>query len=550
MFQWYKRSVECWVHLADASLSDDGVDTTAPLEKSRWFNRGWTLQELIAPNHVHFFSYEWTLIGILDDDAFRDRVSKLTGISTSYLGVNNDNYPVNHASVSHRMTWAANRETTVPEDLAYCLLGLFDVNMPLLYGEGRERAFIKLQEEILKQSEDQTLLAWGYGMSLQAENQKGNLLATSPRFFAHGAKLYPSFLVSDGLPAIHSQMTNRGLLVELRFYPTFYQDSNPQDRLSRRYIALLNCQHTADSILESSRQVAMYVEVGKIHLQQTEHDASSDSPFPHDALVRRIRSSRPFILSKNTLDILGRPCTRRVYLTTLIAQPSLNYLTFPLSRHWQSIRVQFILESDCTMNRGQHMYTWELMECVPPPDVVEHVTTETERGPFPPRQQGKEENRCQRHIDAKLWLLARDGWGDAPRNNNISNNQETVSIIHVHGRRRRRRQEAAEAAETEETEKGEDEEKSFTLVMRVRTQGNWSATSAAIALLEPPRGVNDPNGIYSAVDQFGALVSGQIQPVLYDITKCDGVVTPPVKISLPGTGGSGSGRGRLRALFT
>ena len=161
MFQWYKRSVECWVHLADASLSDDGVDTTAPLEKSRWFNRGWTLQELIAPNHVHFFSYEWTLIGILDDDAFRDRVSKLTGISTSYLGVNNDNYPVNHASVSHRMTWAANRETTVPEDLAYCLLGLFDVNMPLLYGEGRERAFIRLQEEILKQSEDQTLLAWG-----------------------------------------------------------------------------------------------------------------------------------------------------------------------------------------------------------------------------------------------------------------------------------------------------------------------------------------------------------------------------------------------------
>ena len=95
-------------------------------------------------------------------------------------------------SISMRMSWAARRQTSIAEDMAYCLIGLFDVKMPLLYGEGGERAFTRLQEEIMKTSTDQTIFAWGYGMPLKAEHAGlpfHRLLALCPKYFAHAAKL-------------------------------------------------------------------------------------------------------------------------------------------------------------------------------------------------------------------------------------------------------------------------------------------------------------------------------------------------------------------------
>lgn len=151
MFRWYSRSKVCYAYLTDVPYN--GFNDSLP--KSRWFTRGWTLQELLAPSSVIFYSAEWTRIG--DSKDFMSILRNVTRIDegillrTKRLGL---------VSVAEKMSWAATRETTRVEDMAYCLLGIFDINMPLLYGEG-EKAFQRLQEEILRNSQDQSLFAWG-----------------------------------------------------------------------------------------------------------------------------------------------------------------------------------------------------------------------------------------------------------------------------------------------------------------------------------------------------------------------------------------------------
>jgi len=159
MFRWYKRAVICYAYLSDVELGG-GVDmhpsypgVPSKFAQSRWFSRGWTLQELIAPKEVVFYSRDWGIIGS------RERLclalEEITGIKRDLLNTGD----VKFASVADRMTWAAKRTTTRVEDVAYCLLGIFDVNMPLLYGEG-QKAFTRLQEEILRTSTDQSIFAW------------------------------------------------------------------------------------------------------------------------------------------------------------------------------------------------------------------------------------------------------------------------------------------------------------------------------------------------------------------------------------------------------
>ncbi|PMD17749.1 hypothetical protein NA56DRAFT_728306 [Hyaloscypha hepaticicola] len=135
----------CYTFLSDVSDGDvlDNVDSE--FRKSRWFTRGWTLQELLAPRDLRFFSRSWNILG--DRCHLRDLVSEVTGIPPRHLG------SVNDASVAQRMSWASRRNTTRKEDLSYCLLGIFNANIPLLYGEG-DKVFRRLQEEIIKQTND------------------------------------------------------------------------------------------------------------------------------------------------------------------------------------------------------------------------------------------------------------------------------------------------------------------------------------------------------------------------------------------------------------
>jgi hypothetical protein len=124
------------------------------LKRSRWFTRGWTLQELLAPKAVKFFGIDWKELG--DKKDLSQIIARITKTPEEVIG-----YPVKvpEASIAQRMLWAAGRMTTRQEDIAYYLLGMFAVNMPLLYGED-QNAFIRLQEEIIKISDDQSLFAW------------------------------------------------------------------------------------------------------------------------------------------------------------------------------------------------------------------------------------------------------------------------------------------------------------------------------------------------------------------------------------------------------
>ncbi|KAH7304359.1 heterokaryon incompatibility protein-domain-containing protein [Rhexocercosporidium sp. MPI-PUGE-AT-0058] len=154
MYFWYQQAEVCYVYLADVSSRELAKSGNHPsFCNSKWFTRGWTLQELIAPKDVYFYSSEWELIGKKDD--LLKVLHEVTGI---YPGALNGT-PMKRFSVAERMSWAAKRETTRSEDMAYCLMGIFDVNMPLLYGERMKKAFIRLQEEIMKSSDDQSIFA-------------------------------------------------------------------------------------------------------------------------------------------------------------------------------------------------------------------------------------------------------------------------------------------------------------------------------------------------------------------------------------------------------
>jgi hypothetical protein len=155
MFRWYKESAVCYAYLADVELKS----SQSYLRKSLWFTRGWTLQELIAPNRVLFYDMNWRCLGSRRHLA--SVITSATQIPKHVLDRPRQTVEdvLQSASVAQRMNWASKRVTTREEDIAYCLMGIFDVNMPLLYGEG-QKAFFRLQEAILSASKDQSILAF------------------------------------------------------------------------------------------------------------------------------------------------------------------------------------------------------------------------------------------------------------------------------------------------------------------------------------------------------------------------------------------------------
>ncbi|SPO06846.1 uncharacterized protein DNG_09540 [Cephalotrichum gorgonifer] len=168
MYGWYQRSAVCIVYLADVPRFR--------LTDSRWFECGWTLQELIAPKYVEFYTSDWLELGT--KSSLEDILSSATGIS---LDVLRGRSPT-ECTVAERLSWASGRRTARPEDEAYCLLGLFDIKMPILYGEGA-RAFERLQNEILRQTEDFTLLAWSPAVNQRDSPTYTGVLAPNPTVF-------------------------------------------------------------------------------------------------------------------------------------------------------------------------------------------------------------------------------------------------------------------------------------------------------------------------------------------------------------------------------
>lgn len=232
MYRWYQNAQVCYVYLVDVPSS--GFDPSPEVNddafsKSRWFTRGWTLQELIAPRSIQFFGQDWSLIGTkgvqmeppqtasendLSSDPFLLKLVKITGIGEEVL---RDPMAICRTSVAQRMSWAARRQTTREEDTAYALMGLFSVNMPILYGEGQQKAFKRLQLEIIKSSPDQSIFAW------QSNQESSGLLAESPLYFADSCAIHPWNPWATTVRPY--SMTNVGLSINL---PLWHRPDTPE----------------------------------------------------------------------------------------------------------------------------------------------------------------------------------------------------------------------------------------------------------------------------------------------------------------------------------
>lgn len=223
MFTWYRDSQVCFVHLADLepiptdmNKRDRRPFLNEHLARCRWFTRGWTLQELIASRNVEFYDQEWNFVGTKSD--LEDILSRITNIDSSVL---RDSSRLREVPVGRRMSWASMRQTTRKEDVAYCLLGIFDINMPMLYGEGA-KAFLRLQDAIAAETNDLSLFAWQCEDSMNDKKEHikedefgiismpsrfGGIFASSPLDFRHcitikqhrDRRYYKFTMASDGV---------------------------------------------------------------------------------------------------------------------------------------------------------------------------------------------------------------------------------------------------------------------------------------------------------------------------------------------------------------
>lgn len=166
MWYWYATSARCLVYLDDVASSanhDPRFGHTRFFDlvrESEWFRRGWTLQELIAPRYLLFFDRNWSALG--NHFSHAADLERITGIPQGILRITEPEElrdTLRALCIAEKMSWAALRSTTRREDMAYCLLGLFNINMPMLYGEG-DKAFSRLVEEVVRKTADQSLLAW------------------------------------------------------------------------------------------------------------------------------------------------------------------------------------------------------------------------------------------------------------------------------------------------------------------------------------------------------------------------------------------------------
>lgn len=228
MYAWYERAAECYVFLHDfhgsylpslekvdredhwrGSLSDETIADVESFFDCRWFKRGWTLQELLAPQSVRFFNSRYKFVGTRLELA--GIIAYAANMDARYL---TQQLKINDASIAERMSWACARATTRPEDLAYSLLGIFDVNIPPIYGEG-EKAFLRLQLEIIKKSDDESIFAWDLG---KHDPNGAGILAPSPSAFA-GSRYVRRVPAGYTDSQARFMSTNKG--IEFRFRKIF-----------------------------------------------------------------------------------------------------------------------------------------------------------------------------------------------------------------------------------------------------------------------------------------------------------------------------------------
>ena len=239
MFDWYRHSHICYAFLEDYRHG------ATKLADSRWFTRGWTLQELIAPLDVEFYDANWTRFG--DRLELSTQIAEITAIGLPVLRMaprmspycadsRPDQDDIDHSiscgycrsqareesqrlldsySTCSKMSWASHRTTTRAEDVAYCLMGIFNVNMPLLYGEGM-KAFRRLQEEIVRSTTDHTILIWGTTREALGWGNKSSILAKSPAQFVLGDCYQP---IPPSISGSAMTISNSGIELDVYLAP-------------------------------------------------------------------------------------------------------------------------------------------------------------------------------------------------------------------------------------------------------------------------------------------------------------------------------------------
>lgn len=228
MYHWYHGAGECYAYLADVVWDFQNVGASKmKFMESKWFTRGWTLQELLAPSTIIFLDEKWRAFGTRG--MLSAEISAATGITQEHLDV------WSGACIATKMSWVSRRVTSRVEDLAYCMLGLFDVNMPLLYGEG-EKAFVRLQLEIIKKSDDESIFAWTTNTSSQAFV---GMLAPRPDCFAQSAdiRIHPH-LLKKRFPYA---MTNQGLEFQAPYGGIFSTEGERFNVPDEEISIALNC---------------------------------------------------------------------------------------------------------------------------------------------------------------------------------------------------------------------------------------------------------------------------------------------------------------------
>ncbi|KAJ0122308.1 HET domain-containing protein [Diaporthe amygdali] len=335
MFRWYEMSQICYAYLDD--LHDRF--NLRYLRKSKWFTRGWTLQELIAPVEVMFLTADWQDIGTKTQ--FAEQISRITRIRECILV---DGLYAHDTSIAEKISWAARRRTTREEDLAYSLLGLFGVHLPPIYGEGGSNAFRRLQEQIMRVSTDHTIFTWwGQGSSITS-----GILALSPDQFC-GATLHPvpfdvyrqAFDLSQARPEF--TVTNYGLNIQIPIaeigpeYPGYYYAF-----LAARYLGASTLDEWATIYLHRQpgggmRQFTrtsfkgMWMEHRKIGLE----DFHKESIF-----IKMSVDTWPLVLKQDSSDPFGTPSLRgvcggqidrRVYMAFAKKHPTIH-----IAEYWMN----------------------------------------------------------------------------------------------------------------------------------------------------------------------------------------------------------------------
>lgn len=251
MWKYYCNAQACIAYLVDVW---EGIDSTQ-FRNSTWFKRGWTLQELLAPGEVRFYNHDWRCIGSKRYQTCH--VADASLIDREFLAKSGN---ISDASIAQRMSWASDQITTRGEDIAYCLMGLFDVNIPPLYPEGEQKAFLRLRKEIIQQSNDESVFAFAGSLSSGA-------LAAHPARFRRSGHIRKQSLVTRSPYGI----THRGLRFEA---PAIYYRKDPEPVTQSRppvdsdddstgwqdseahYIIKLNCVRWLDPLEGPRRKVA------------------------------------------------------------------------------------------------------------------------------------------------------------------------------------------------------------------------------------------------------------------------------------------------------